>query len=204
MVGTPRPIRCCSGNTVCNAIEREKVKIYTKTGDTGETALFGGRRVGKDSVRIDAYGTVDELNACLGLARAGAPDEIVAEIAPLQNELFILGADLATPLDTKNTGIQRIADAHVETVEARIDTLEDQLDPIRFFILPGGSETAARLHVCRTVARRAERLIVQLSALEDINTLDIRYINRLSDFLFVLARFANHVEGRGDVRWQQE
>ncbi len=180
------------------------MKIYTKTGDQGETGLFGGRRVGKDSVRIDAYGTVDELNSFLGLAQSGAPEEIATLITELQNELFVLGADLASPLETGKKDIARIAEHHVGLMETRIDAIEDRLDPIRFFILPGGSETAARLHVCRTVARRAERLIVHLSTVEEINELDLRYINRLSDFLFVLSRFANHVEGRGDVRWQQE
>ncbi|MFZ1730240.1 MAG: cob(I)yrinic acid a,c-diamide adenosyltransferase [Bacteroidota bacterium] len=180
------------------------MKIYTKTGDQGETALFGGRRVGKSSPRIDAYGTVDELNAFLGLANAAAPDEISVFLTILQNELFVLGSDLATLLDNRNSSIVRIGARHVEMMEERIDQLEEQLEPIRFFILPGGSETAARLHVCRTVARRAERMIVLLSTLEEINEFDLRYINRLSDFLFVLSRYANHLQGTGDVPWQQE
>jgi cob(I)alamin adenosyltransferase len=180
------------------------VKIYTKTGDQGKTALFGGRRVGKDSARIEAYGTIDELNAFLGVAHATAPREIADLIATLQSELFVLGADLATPLDTKNADVARIEERHITAMEQRIDAVEERLEPIRFFILPGGGETAARLHVCRTVARRAERRIVHLATLEEINELDLRFVNRLSDFLFVLARFSNRLENREDIRWQQE
>lgn len=182
----------------------DNVKIYTKTGDQGKTALFGGRRVGKDSARIEAYGTVDELNAHLGFAAVPAQPELAGILTGLQNELFVLGADLATPLDNKNVEVTRIERRHVEAMERRIDGVEEQLPPIRFFILPGGGETAARLHLCRTVARRAERLIVQLSTMEEINELDLQYINRLSDFLFVLARYANHLDARDDVRWEQE
>ncbi|MDT8323023.1 MAG: cob(I)yrinic acid a,c-diamide adenosyltransferase [Bacteroidota bacterium] len=181
------------------------MKIYTGTGDQGKTALFGGRRVGKDNVRIEAYGTVDELNAHLGFARASAVhEELHTLIETLQNELFTLGADLATPIDSKNVNVQRITDAHIEVMESRIDALEEKLNPIRFFILPGGTETAARLHICRTIARRAERGIVHLSTREEINERDLRYINRLSDFLFVLARYANHTAGEKDLQWQQD
>jgi cob(I)alamin adenosyltransferase len=181
------------------------VKIYTRTGDKGETALFGGRRVGKDSARIDAYGTVDELNAALGLARASAVHQTVHDlIEHIQNQLFILGADLATPLDSRNVSIQRMEERHVLYLEDRIDELEAALEPIRFFILPGGSETAARLHVCRTICRRTERLLVHLSTLEEINEFDLRYINRLSDLLFVLSRYANSTAGQKDLQWQQE
>jgi cob(I)alamin adenosyltransferase len=180
------------------------VKIYTKTGDQGKTALFGGRRVGKDNARIDAYGTVDELNAQLGLAHVASRPGAAELILEVQHELFVLGADLATPLDNKNVNVMRIEESHIDAMERRIDTLEAELAPIRFFILPGGCETASRLHICRTVARRAERLIVHLSTIEEINERDLRYINRLSDFLFVLARYANHLEGREDIRWQQD
>ncbi|MDX9758939.1 MAG: cob(I)yrinic acid a,c-diamide adenosyltransferase [Bacteroidota bacterium] len=180
------------------------MKIYTKTGDQGTTGLFGGRRVGKDDARIDAYGTVDELNAFLGFAAAASHPEIATLIGALQHELFILGADLATPLESRNARIARIEEMHITAMEQRIDTLEARLAPIRFFILPGGGESAARLHVCRTVARRAERLIVRLSSREEINEGNLRYINRLSDFLFVLARYANHLEERDDIRWQQD
>ncbi|MCB2206530.1 cob(I)yrinic acid a,c-diamide adenosyltransferase [bacterium] len=181
------------------------MKIYTRTGDQGKTALFGGRRVGKDSARIDAYGTVDELNALLGFARASAVHETVhGLIVALQHELFTLGADLATPLDSENVSVPRIEQQHIDTMEQRIDGLEEELEPIRFFILPGGTETAARLHMARTVCRRAERLLVHLSTLEDINELDLQYVNRLSDFLFVLARYANHTAGQKDLHWQQD
>ncbi|MBR9977582.1 MAG: cob(I)yrinic acid a,c-diamide adenosyltransferase [Bacteroidetes bacterium] len=183
---------------------RDIVKIYTKTGDQGKTALFGGRRVGKDSARIEAYGTIDELNAFLGFALVSASTEVADLIVAVQNELFVFGADLATPLETRNTDITRIDEKYVARIEQRIDMLEEQLQPIRYFIIPGGGETAARLHMCRTIARRAERLIVNLSAMEEINEADLRYINRLSDFLFVLARYANYVDGFEDVRWQQE
>ena len=181
------------------------MKIYTRTGDEGETALFGGRRVGKGSARLEAYGTVDELNSQLGLARASAVhEEIHTLIEELQNERFVLGADLASPMDVKNGKVTRVEERHVRQLETRIDRLEEKLDPIRFFILPGGSETAARLHVCRTVCRRAERLLVHLSTLEEINAFDLQYINRLSDFLFVLARYANHTAGQKDLQWRQE
>lgn len=180
------------------------MKIYTKTGDQGTTALFGGRRVGKDDPRIDAYGTVDELNAFLGFAGAASRPEVADLIVALQNELFILGADLATPLDNRNARITRIEESHITEMERRIDAIEERLAPIRFFILPGGCESAARLHICRTVARRAERMIVRLSSMEEIQEGNIRYINRLSDFLFVLARYANHLEARDDIRWQQD
>lgn len=185
-------------------MSRGNVKIYTKTGDQGKTALFGGRRVGKDSARIEAYGTVDELNAHLGFAQVAARPELSTILDRIQHELFILGADLATPLDNRNVEVTRIEQRHIEGIEQQIDAIEAELSPIKYFILPGGCETAARLHICRTVARRAERLIVHLSTMEEINESDLHYINRLSDFLFVLSRYANHIEGREDVRWQQE
>jgi len=181
------------------------VKIYTRSGDEGKTALFGGRRVGKDSARIEAYGTVDELNAFLGYACSRAEnDEIRSHLTDIQHELFLLGSDLATPIDSKNVNVTRIDESNVQRLEALIDALEAQLQPIRYFILPGGTETASRLHVCRTVSRRTERCIVQLSTIEEINELDIKYINRLSDLLFVLARYANHIAGQQDVRWKQD
>lgn len=185
-------------------MSRGNVKIYTKTGDQGKTALFGGRRVGKDSARIEAYGTVDELNANLGFARAAARPELSVILDRIQHELFILGADLATPLDNRSVEVTRIEQRHIEGIEQQIDAIESELSPIKYFILPGGCDAAARLHICRTVARRAERLIVHLSTMEEINEYDLHYINRLSDFLFVLSRYANHLEGREDVRWQQE
>ncbi|MBN1447641.1 MAG: cob(I)yrinic acid a,c-diamide adenosyltransferase [Bacteroidetes bacterium] len=181
------------------------MKIYTRTGDEGKTALFGGRRVGKDSARIEAYGTVDELNAFLGDACATvAHDELREHLTQIQHELFMLGADLATPVDSKNVNVQRIEAVHVQRLESLIDTLEEKLPPIRFFILPGGTVTASRLHICRTICRRTERLVVHLATVEDINEYDLQYINRLSDLLFVLARYANHLDGQQDVRWKQD
>ncbi len=181
------------------------MKIYTRSGDEGKTALFGGRRVGKDSVRIEAYGTVDELNAFLGYACSCAEsDEIRSYLTEIQHELFLLGSDLATPIDSKNVNVSRITADNVQRLETLIDTLEEQLQPIRYFILPGGTETASRLHVCRTISRRTERRIVHLATTEEINELDIKYINRLSDLLFVLARYANHIDGQQDVRRKQD
>ncbi|HOJ03570.1 MAG TPA: cob(I)yrinic acid a,c-diamide adenosyltransferase [Bacteroidota bacterium] len=181
------------------------MKIYTRTGDNGMTALFGGRRVGKDSVRIEAYGTVDELNAQLGVARAAAHDlELTDRLAQLQNMLFVLGSDLATPIDNTQVNIQRIDDSHIARIERAIDEVEARLEPIRYFILPGGSPVAAQLHVARTVCRRAERSVVQLAAMEEINEADLRFVNRLSDYLFVLARFANAVAGVSDTQWSKE
>ena len=140
------------------------MKIYTKTGDRGSTALSGGTRVSKDARRIDAYGTVDELNSFLGLARSATGDgELTRYIDRIQNDLFILGSDLATPMDAKTIRIPRIANQHVANLEQFIDALEDRLEPLKNFILPGGCETASRLHVCRAVCRRAERNIVRLS-----------------------------------------
>jgi cob(I)alamin adenosyltransferase len=181
------------------------VKIYTRTGDNGMTGLFGGRRVGKDSARIEAYGTVDELNAQLGVARALTEEaELSRRITALQNDLFVLGADLATPLDMTKTSVKRIEQRHIDRLETAIDALEEQLEPIRFFILPGGHSAAAQLHVCRTICRRAERSIVHLAALEEVCETNVRYINRLSDYLFVLSRYANKVGGHDDIRWIQE
>jgi cob(I)alamin adenosyltransferase len=181
------------------------MKIYTKTGDTGSTALFGGKRVSKESLRIDAYGTVDELNALLGIvgtstAHGGLRDAVYR----VQRELFILGADLATPLDTPRVSIPRVDDAHVEWMEELMDDLETRLPELRNFILPGGSVAAAHLHHCRTVCRRAERAIVRLAGYESINETDIVYINRLSDLLFVLAREANRLDGHEDVPWKSD
>lgn len=178
------------------------MKIYTRTGDDGSTSLFGGTRLRKDAARIEAYGAVDELNAVVGLARAASRDAALnAHLERIQNELFILGSDLATPFDEKNAKPPRVADEHVAWMEPAIDAVEETLEPIRFFILPGGCETAARLHVCRTVCRRAERRVVELAAIETISPTDIRYLNRLSDFLFVLARYANRLEGVADTPW---
>lgn len=178
------------------------MKIYTKTGDKGKTSLFGGTRVLKDTLRIEAYGSVDELNSHIGVVRALNPEPAVDRILErVQQQLFILGADLATPRTRKEGKIDRIQTRHVEYLEQSIDQLESKLPPLSQFILPAGSRTAAELHVARTVCRRAERRIVQLAQKSDIGTTPIVYINRLSDFLFVAARSANKIEGEEEVRW---
>ncbi len=176
-------------------------RIYTKGGDTGQTSLGDGTRVQKFDARVAAYGTVDEANACIGLARLHAQGSIDAMLAAIQNDLFDLGADLCTPeaTDPKYPPL-RISEAQVERLEREIDAMNAKLAPLDSFILPGGSAVAAHLHLARTVARRAEREIVRLATAETVNPAAIRYINRLSDHLFVLSRHANG-DGSGDVLW---
>ena len=179
-------------------------RIYTRTGDRGETGLVDGSRVQKDGLRVTAYGTVDELNSTVGLARlhaAGAADEALERV---QNDLFDLGADLCTP-DFENDAAAKyprlrvIAD-QVTRLEREIDAMNADLKPLRSFVLPGGTPLAAHLHLCRTVCRRAERETVTLAGAETLNPEAVRYLNRLSDWFFVAARFAND-SGRGDVLW---
>ena len=183
------------------------MKVYTRTGDDGTTGLFGGDRVAKTHPRIAAYGTVDETNAVLGLARAhlaGADGDAARDLSSLlgrlQEELFVLGGDLASPHDTKYP-VPRIEPAHVDALEADIDRLETGLAPLKHFILPTGSPAAATLHLARTVARRAERGVVELAGLEAINTPAATYLNRLSDLLFVMARAANAAAGVAETEW---
>lgn len=179
------------------------MKIYTKTGDQGETGLFGGPRVRKDHLRIEAYGAVDELNAVLGVVRSEAPPaEIDGLLAIIQNSLFDLGAELATP-DPVRMGVPIVGAPQIEALERAIDQYEAKLAPLKNFILPGGSRAAAQLHVARTVCRRAERRLISLSAAEAISAQLIIYLNRLSDLLFVLAREANRAGGQGDVPWRK-
>ena len=184
-------------------------RIYTRTGDTGETGLFGGSRVRKDDARVAAYGTVDELNAVLGVARVALAqhDELPVEIdhflACVQHQLFNLGAELATPPSAEQSA-NLVGDADVAWLEQSIDRLEMGLQPLKSFILPGGSPGAAYLHWARTVARRAERLVVTLAASEPIRGEAVRYLNRLSDALFVAARAANHMSGVPDTKWQRD
>ncbi|MGX0903153.1 cob(I)alamin adenosyltransferase [Roseovarius sp. MBR-79] len=179
-------------------------KIYTRTGDAGETALGNGARVAKHSARVTAYGTVDEVNATLGLARLHATGETDAALARIQNDLFDLGADLCLPDMEKDAEAEytplRMVAAQVDRLEAEIDAMNAHLEPLRSFVLPGGSPLAAHLHLCRTVSRRAERLVVELAALEQVNEAAIRYLNRLSDWMFVAARMAND-GGKADVLW---
>jgi cob(I)alamin adenosyltransferase len=177
------------------------MKIYTKTGDAGETGLWGGLRVPKDALRVHAYGTVDECNAAIGLARLHtAGSELDALLAELQNQLFVVGADLATPGAAAT--IPRVTEAEVLMLEHAIDALEAELEPLRQFILPGGSPAAAHLHIARTVARRAERWFVSLAREEPANPQVGVYLNRLSDLLFVAARAANARAGTPDTPWQ--
>lgn len=176
-------------------------KIYTRGGDSGKTSLGGGERVDKHNPRVSAYGTADEANAVIGLARLTANKEIDAMLARIQNDLFDLGADLCRPTDTKNKiSALRISETQVQRLENEIDDLNERLKPLTSFVLPGGNEIAAWLHLGRTVIRRCERLITELAANEDVNPLAIKYINRLSDHLFVLARTAND-GGKKDVLW---
>ncbi len=178
------------------------VKIYTKTGDRGETALFSGGRVPKHHLRVEAYGTIDELNSVLGLARAAAPSEQVdLWLNTLQNQLFHLGADLATPLDAKADWIARVTESQVEWLETTIDQMSELLEPLKNFILPGGTLAAAQLQVARAVCRRAERLIVALAEQESISENTIAYVNRLSDWLFTAARYENMQAGEAESKW---
>ncbi len=176
-------------------------RIYTRTGDKGTTALGDGTRLPKHAPRIAAYGTVDETNGVIGLARLHTTGELDAMLARIQNDLFDLGADLCVPEDgRKAEGALRIVDAQVERLEHEIDAMNAELSPLTSFILPGGTAAAAHLHLARTVARRAERLMVELAEREKVSEAAIRYINRLSDHLFVAARFTNH-KGKADVLW---
>jgi len=181
------------------------LKIYTKTGDDGDTGLFGGGRVPKDHPRVTAYGEVDELNAVIGQARSVEMMPRIDEVlAPVQRDLFALGAMLATPdLEKMKEQLEkaRISDARVAQLEQAIDDGEQELEPLKAFILPGGTAKAAALHVARTVCRRAERAVIHLQRETEVPQIVIVYLNRLSDLLFVLARVANKRAGAGEVTW---
>jgi len=180
------------------------LKIYTKTGDDGTTGLFGGGRVPKDALRIESYGTVDELNSLLGLARAfGVESEHDVLLGQIQEQLFVLGADLATPVErTKISSLPRVTATDVECLERAIDLLEGSLSPLKHFILPGGTSAGAALHSARTACRRAERLVVTLTREEPgTGSLPQQFLNRLSDLLFVLARAVNHAAGVEEHPW---
>ena len=179
-------------------------RIYTGTGDTGQTALGNGMRVEKHSLRVCTYGTVDEVNAATGLARLHATDRTEQSLARIQNDLFDLGADLCRPETEENAESEqkplRLIESQVIRLEREIDGMNAVLAPLRSFVLPGGSALAAQLHMCRTVARRAERLASQLAELESINPIGLQYLNRLSDWFFVAARTANGL-GKDDILW---
>lgn len=181
------------------------MKIYTKTGDAGQTGLFAGPRVAKDDARIEAYGTVDELNAVLGtVLQADLPRELVDLVQRVQHELFAVGAELATP-DPALHGCRLVGAPHIQQLEQEIDRLEAGLSPLRQFVLPGGTAASAALHMARSVCRRAERRVVTLARVSEspISAEVIIYLNRLSDLLFVAARTANAEAGVGDVPWEK-
>src|SRR3989344_767510 len=178
------------------------VKIYTKSGDRGKTSLFGGQKAEKSDLRIEAYGNVDELNSLIGTILAGdLLQEISKKMTRIQNELFVLGSDLATPLSVK-IKIPRVSKTFITRLEKEIDAWQKNLPELRKFILPGGSKVGAKLHLARSTARRTERAIVRLGSHENINERDIIYIKRLSDWFFVLARFVNKLEKIKETEWK--
>ncbi len=184
------------------------MKIYTKTGDKGETALYGGTRVSKASIRVESYGTIDELNAFIGQAKSEIQDaEIIQQLKKIQFDLFIVGSESATPADKLllANGKSRlpliISDQEIEELEKWMDVLDENLEPLQYFILPGGGKAATALHVARTVCRRAERALVFLNESEGVRPELIRYLNRLSDYLFIAARYISKINGEEEEYW---
>jgi cob(I)alamin adenosyltransferase len=187
-------------------------RVYTRTGDKGDTALVGGRRVPKDSPRIEAYGTIDELNSIIGLARAFNEEKsrnakarrfLDETLAKIQDELFDLGSELATPQDAEYPGMYRIGAAEVKRLEAIMDRCQKDLAPLKSFVLPGGGKVGSFLHQCRTVCRRAERDLLRLSRAEPLSEWPLKYVNRLSDLFFVLSRWAAKQGGEKEALWQR-
>lgn len=180
------------------------VKIYTRGGDKGDTSLIGGKRVSKSSIRIKAYGNVDELNASIGVAISFIEDQEMKNVLQrIQNELFVVGADLADPSYPDSTSnVPRVTDVMVKELESIIDKYEQEVGAIQYFILPGGSKEASLLHLSRVIARRAERTCVELSNTEKINSVIVTYLNRLSDLLFILARVINKRRNVNDIAWR--
>ena len=187
-------------------------RVYTRTGDRGDTALVGGKRVPKDSLRIEAYGTIDELNSTVGLARvfneenleAGEAHQFLDEVlCRLQDELFDLGSELATPPESFRPGMYQVSESEIDRLEKLIDKCQEDLEPLNSFILPGGGRIGAYLHQCRTVCRRAERDILRLSREQEINRYVIKYVNRLSDLFFVLSRWIAKQTGEQEYLWQR-
>lgn len=179
------------------------MKIYTKTGDDGSTSLFGGTRVQKNNIRINAYGTIDELNSVIGIAVSGdLNDEIKLELENIQNVLFQIGSELASPENVKSNIIKRTSEADIKNLETLIDKFDEKLPPLKNFILPGGNNSAAQLHFARTICRRAERIIVELKEFELVSKNVLIYVNRLSDLLFVLARYQNLSRSTAEIIWK--
>jgi cob(I)alamin adenosyltransferase len=186
-------------------------RVYTRTGDKGMTALVGGKRVPKDSPRVESYGTIDELNSVIGLARAfnqetapsAARDRLEDILCRVQNELFDLGSELATPLDAHYEGMFRVGAADIEALEQIMDECQKDLEPLKSFVLPGGGRVSAALHMARTICRRAERDVLQLGREEDVGPYPLAYVNRLSDLLFVLARWAGKRQGEKEFLWER-
>ena len=187
-------------------------RVYTRMGDKGETALVGGKRVPKDSPRIEAYGTIDELNSIVGLARAFNDEKLNVSDAyrfldvalrQIQDELFDLGSELATPEDAVYEGMYRIGEREVKKIEQLIDECQKELEPLKSFVLPGGGKIGAYLHQCRTVCRRAEREILRLSRVEELSEWPLKYVNRLSDLFFVLSRWISKQTGETEYLWQR-
>jgi cob(I)alamin adenosyltransferase len=187
-------------------------RVYTRTGDRGETGLVGGKRVPKDSPRIEAYGTIDELNSIVGLARVFNEEKITQNEAhrkldlvlrQIQDELFDLGSELATPADFFKEGMYRVGEREVKKIEQLIDECQKELTPLKSFILPGGGRIGAYLHQCRTVSRRAEREILRLSRIEELGEWPVKYVNRLSDLFFVLSRWIAKRTGDKEYLWQR-
>lgn len=180
------------------------MKIYTKTGDDGTTGLFGGERVSKDALRVECYGTVDELNSTLGMVNSEVKNiELTTLITEIQNKLFTVGGQLATPTEKSGLVLVKLVDEDILFLEKNIDSFEEKLEPLKQFILPGGSKGASLLHFARSVCRRAERLVTSLSKNEKVSNLILIYLNRLSDLLFVLARFENSNNHVPDIPWQK-
>jgi cob(I)alamin adenosyltransferase len=183
-------------------------KIYTKTGDKGETSLYGGTRVSKAAARVESYGTLDELNAFIGLAKAEISDEkVLSQLQKIQFDLFTVGSEAATPTDKmllangKNRLDLMISEKEITELELWMDDFDAELEPLRFFILPSGGKAAATVHVCRTVCRRAERAMVFLNETEEVRPELIKYLNRLSDYLFILARYISKISGEKEDYW---
>ena len=184
------------------------MKIYTKTGDKGETSLYGGTRVSKAAARVESYGTLDELNAFIGLAKAEISDEkVLNQLQKIQFDLFTVGSEAATPTDKmllangKNRLDLMISEKEITELEIWMDDLDAELEPLQFFILPSGGKAAASVHVCRTVCRRAERAMVYLNETEEVRPELIKYLNRLSDYLFILARYISKISGEKEEYW---